>query len=225
MRLFIAVLICFNVAYAESKGIWVEGVGQTEVSPDIANLSLTVSTLNKSASKSQQQNAKISESVVSKAKSFGVAGKDIQSSGFNVNPEYDYQSRERVLKGHRVQHSYAIILRDTKKLGELLDALTAVGSDSLAIGGISFGVAEPEPLRMKALDLAVSHAKQKAEVLAKAAKKSLGKVVAIEELNLGHSAPVVRMEMMKSSAAAASTSLETGEVGVSARVKVHFELE
>lgn len=225
MRLVLVLLVLINVACADSKGIWVEGVGETEVKPDIVNLSFTVSTLDKSASKAQQQNAKMSDAVVSKVKSFGVAGKDIQSSGFHVNPEYDYQSRERVLKGHRVQHSYAVVLRDTKKLGELLDALTSVGADSVAIGGIGFGLSEPEPLRMKALELAVTHAKEKAEVLARSAKKTLGKVVAIEELTGGHAVPMVRTEMMKSAAASPATNIETGEVGVSARVKVHFELE
>lgn len=225
MRLALTLLFFINIAYAHTTGIWVEGFGKTEVKPDIANLSFTVSTLDKSASKAQQQNAKISETVVSKVKIFGVAGKDIQTSSFHVNPEYDYQSRERVLKGHRVQHSYALVLRDTKKLGDLLDALTAAGADSVSIGGIGFGLSEEEPLRKKSLELAVSDARGKAEVLAKAAKKSLGNVIAVEELTGGHAVPMVRMEMMKSASAAPSTNIESGEVGVSARVRVHFELE
>jgi len=229
MRLISSLLlICLLISTAygdDAKGVWVEGVGQSEAKPDIVSFNFSVSTLDKSAKKSQQNNAQIADKVLTKLKSAGVAGKDIQTVSFNISQEYDYQNRIRVLRGHRVLHSYVAILRDVAKVGSTLDALTSVGDDSLSISSISFGLSQAEDFKLKALAQAVEHARSKAQVLAKAGDKKLGKVRAIEELTSIHHAPVLQMEMMKARSADTTTPVESGEVAVSARVKVHFELE
>lgn len=229
MRVFslLLVLASFSVfaGSSSSDGVWVEGVGESKVAPDMASLIFSISTLDMSAKKSQQLNAQITEKVISKLKSEGVAGKDVQSSGFNVSPEYDYKNNGRQLKGHRVQHSFQAVIRKTSKLGEVLDALTSVGGEALSIGNIAFGLSNDASLQLKTLELALANAREKAETLAKASHQKLGEILGVEEVTGSGGIPVMRMEMMKSNTMAASTQMEPGEVGVSSRVRVHFKLK
>ncbi len=224
--LFIVLGFIFtSITLAADDGIWVDGFGAVKVAPDIANFSFTVSTIDMSARKSQSQNAKITKDVLSKLKSLGVAGKDIQSSGFNLHAEYDYRNSKRMLKGHRVTHSFQTVIRNVANLGEILDSLTSVGSDALAIGGISFGIDNDSSLKLKSLESSVENAQIKAQVLAKAAGQKLGEVLAIEEVSSSSGVPVMRMKMMESASMSNTpTSVEGGEVGVTSKVRVHFKL-
>lgn len=214
-----------SFAKESNEGLWVNGFGQVSVTPDLATLNFTVSTLNKSANQSQKENADISQNVVNKVKKLGVAGKDLQSSNFSVNAEYDYKDRTRVLKGHRVQHSYNVIIRKISMLGDILDEVTKAGQDSVSIGQISFGLSNDDELKLKSLEASVANAKSKAQTIAKAAGKKLGDISFIEEVTSSGAVPVARMEMMKSMSADASTEIQSGEVGVTSTIKVHFKLD
>lgn len=226
MRFFFILTLCtlsFGLYANDHGGIWVDGHGQTDVKPDIVSINLVVSTLDASASKAQQDNAKIANDILTEIKNYGVAGKDIQTSSFNLSPEYDYKNGKRTLKGHRVQHSFTILLRQITKLGDFLDDITKKSNDSVAINNISFDIANKEQLKIKALEAAISNARKKAEAMAKASQKKLGAVIAVEELgaSFGAPRPMLRMETM---AKAASTPVESGEVSVEAQVKIHFDL-
>lgn len=222
--IFVLLFISLNQLYASEEGIWVDGIGVLKVAPDVANFSFTISTIDMSANQSQKQNAKITKDVVSKLKSLGVAGKDIQSSGFNLNAEYDYRNNKRTLKGNRVTHSFQTVIRKVASLGEVLDGLTSVGSEALSIGGISFGVDNDLALKLKSLEESVDNAKTKAQSLAKASGKNLGEVLGIEEVSSLSNVPMARMKMMESASMSdASTQIEGGEVGVTSKVRVHFK--
>lgn len=229
MKIFIFIHLIFLSTLAladdEMKGLRVQGHGQVSVTPDLATLSFTISTLNKSANTSQKENAEIAQKVVRSVKKLGVAGKDLQSSNFSVNAEYDYRDRTRILKGHRVSHSYTVILRKISMLGDVLDGVTNAGQDSVSIGQISFGLSNEEELKLKALESSIANAKTKAETISKAAGRKLGEIIFIEEIASAGAVPVARMEMMKSMSADASTEIQSGEVGVSSNVRVHFNLD
>ena len=223
--IFALLLMSFNVFANKTEGLWVSGVGVSSVAPDIATISFNVSTINKSAKEAQKQNAQVTKKVIAKVKSLGVAGKDLQSSQFSVNAEYDYKDRTRVLRGHRVTHGFSAILRKVDSLGDVLDAITESGQESISIGQISFGLSKDEELKLKTLAASIEHAKSKAETLAKSAGKKLGEITFIDEVAEVSPIPMARMEMMKTMSADASTEVQTGEVGISAKVRVHFNLK
>ncbi|PIP91451.1 MAG: hypothetical protein COW01_01925 [Bdellovibrionales bacterium CG12_big_fil_rev_8_21_14_0_65_38_15] len=229
VKSFVFLILIFltlnSFAKENDGGLWVTGTGEVSVTPDLAILSFSVSTLNKSANESQKENATIAQKVVSKVKKLGIAGKDLQSSNFSVNAEYDYKDRTRVLKGHRVQHSYNVIIRKISMLGDVLDGVTEVGQDSVSIGQISFGLSNDEELKLKSLEASVHNAKTKAQAIAKAAGKKLGDLTFIDENVSSGAVPVARMEMMKSMSADASTEIQSGEVGVISKVRVHFNFD
>ncbi len=225
MRLLLILTLCTYSIFAladEHKGVWVSGVGQAEVKPDMVAVSLMISTLDQSASKAQQINAKVANNLLDKIKNHGVAGKDVQTASFNVSPEYDYKNGQRLLRGHRVQHAMTVTLKKVNILGEFLDDVIALGND-VVINGISFGVVAKEALKIKALESAIANAREKAQAMAKAAKKKLGEVIAVEELGSMNDGPRPMLGMERMKMAEAATPIESGEIAINANVRVHFE--
>ncbi|MBH46613.1 MAG: hypothetical protein CME71_00425 [Halobacteriovorax sp.] len=226
MKIFLlTILLSFSSVMADESGIKVSGTGEVKTTPDIASISFAINTVATSASAAQKENAKITNSVVSKLKAANVATKDIQTSGFHVGPEYEYKNSRRTLKGHRVTHSFNVTIRKTANLGDIIDDLTQKAGEAIAINNIGFGVSDDEPLKMRSLELSVENARKKAEVLAKAAGVKLGDIESIEEQSSSIVVPMRGMEMMKAASADAATHIESGEVGVNSNVRDHFKIK
>ena len=89
------------------------------------------------------------------------------------------------------------------------------------VSGISFGVQNTERLELDALELAVKHAQNKAEALAKAAKGNIVGIVTIEEVGSSGFEPI-RMEKLRAADEAANTPIEPGQIQLTNKVKVTF---
>ena len=73
----------------------------------------------------------------------GIADKDIQTSSFNLNPEYRYdENQSPVLTGYRASNQVSVRFRDIKATGAILDALVAEGANQ--INGPSLTIDKPE---------------------------------------------------------------------------------
>ena len=74
----------------------------------------------------------------------GIAPKDIQTTNFSLQPLYeqkDHPTMPQVI-GYRANNSARIVLHDMAKLGLILDKVVSLGAND--IGGIEFGLADPE---------------------------------------------------------------------------------
>ncbi|MGB3795424.1 MAG: SIMPL domain-containing protein, partial [Alteraurantiacibacter sp.] len=113
------------------------------VDPDIANLSAGVTTAAPTAVEAMRQNARQMNDVIERIEKLGIDADDIQTSGVNLNAEYDYnqQTGRQVFRGYRVMNRVNIVLRDIPRTGEVLDALVAAGATDL--GGIGWAVDDP----------------------------------------------------------------------------------
>jgi hypothetical protein len=113
-------------------------------------------------------------------------------------------------------------VKDLAKLGPILDTLVQAGSNQ--INGISFGLNEPKAKLDEARKEAVADARAKAELYAKAAGVSLGKVIQISE-----SAGIVPMPMYKmearAAAADASVPIAAGQQTIAANVSITYEIQ
>jgi hypothetical protein len=61
--------------------------------PDLAQVGAGVQTRANTASEAVQQNAAAMERLVERLRSLGIERRDIQTSNFNLNAEYDYNNR------------------------------------------------------------------------------------------------------------------------------------
>jgi hypothetical protein len=111
-------------------------------------------------------------------------------------------------------------VRDPAKLGDLLDKITAAGANR--IDGIEFVVSNQEARLDEARRMAVADAKDKADLYARAAGFTLGKVMNLTEESTPSPRPMARA--MSSASGAAPVPVEAGEMTLSVRVRVVWSL-
>jgi hypothetical protein len=75
---------------ANQASISVSGNGEVYKTPDLAVMSFSVVSEAKTVAEAMADNTKKMNAIVDVAKSMGVNDKDLQTSGFNINPRYDY---------------------------------------------------------------------------------------------------------------------------------------
>ena len=132
------------------------GKGKVEVKPNIAIVTLGVTTENKSLKDAQQENAEIMNKVLSAIKSFEIESNDIQTSYYNVSPEYDYVEGKQVFKNYKVSNYVKITIKDIDITGEVIDAAVEAGANY--VGNVNFTVLNESKYYNQALDLAIKDA-------------------------------------------------------------------
>ena len=208
---------------AESPAtITVTGEGIVTAAPDIATVSLGVTSQGATAAEAMAANTAALSAVLERVKAAGVEDRDIQTSTLNLNPNWSNSdgSSMPMIQGYVATNVLQIRVRDLAKLGGVLDAAITDGANTL--NGVSFGLAEPEPAMDEARKAAVAKARARAELLTGAAGVGLGRIVSISEG--GGYAPPMPMYRMEAALAAAPVPVEGGEVGVTANVTITWEI-
>ncbi|MEZ5755120.1 MAG: SIMPL domain-containing protein [Paracoccaceae bacterium] len=202
--------------------ITVTGEGVVTAAPDIATVSLGVTSQGTTAAEAMAANTAALTTVLERVKAAGVEDRDIQTSTLNLNPNWSNSdgSSMPVIQGYVATNVLQIRVRDLAKLGGVLDAAITDGANTL--NGVSFGLAEPEPAMDEARKAAVAKARARAELLTGAAGVGLGRIVTISEG--GGYAPPMPMYRMEAAMADAPVPVEGGEVGVTANVTITWEI-
>lgn len=211
-------------ALAADRVIVVTGQGEATAVPDQAQISAGVITQAKTASAALAENTRAMNSVFAALKRAGIPERSIQTSNFNISPQYTpYDGNNpgsQKIVGYQVSNQVTVKIDDVSKVGEGLDALVASGANQA--GGISFGFKNPKPLLADARAEAVKDAMEKARTYAGAAGITLGGIVSIQESGGDYPRPVPMYAMAKQDAA---TPIAAGEQAVSASVSVTFAIK
>jgi len=201
--------------------ITVTGEGVVDGVPDIATLSLGVTTVGDSAAAAMAANTEALNAVMTRLKAAGIADRDMQTTNLSINPNwsgYDSGQRQRI-DGYTASNQLTVRIRVLDGLGAVLDAAIQDGANTL--NGLSFGLSEPRPAMDLARKAAVEDARARATLLVEAAGASLGPIVSITEGG-GYSVP---QPMFRQSVdAAGAVPVAAGEVATTASVTVVFEI-
>ena len=207
---------------ADATLLSVSAQAQASRAPDIATVSAGVVTQAADGNGAMRQNAELMNKVLAALKAAGVAEKDVQTSGIHLQPQYRYaENQPPAITGYQASNTVNVKLRDVSKMGRVLDALVASGSNQ--INGPSFGIDKPEPLYDQARLDALKLAQARAETYAKALGLRVRRIVSIGEGGGAVPMPMPRMAMMKAEAFD-STPVAAGESSVSVSLDVVFEL-
>ena len=192
--------------------------------PDVATISTGVVTQATDANAAMRANAVQMDKVMAAIKAAGIAGKDIQTSGINLSPQYRYVENEAPkITGFQASNTVNLKVRDIARLGKVLDALAAQGSNQ--INGPSFEIDQPEPVYDEARLAALKKAQGRAETYATSLGLRVRRIVSISEGNGGGFRPMpMMMAQAKSMDRAESTSVSPGETTLSVNLDVVFEL-
>ncbi|MGI4790574.1 MAG: SIMPL domain-containing protein [Janthinobacterium lividum] len=189
---------------ASAEGITTTGHGEVKVKPNIARITITVTTQSTDQAEAVRQNATRTTAVLAALRGVQIADKDIETQSYTVQPQYDYKPSPPLLTGYQVQNSVQATVRDLTKIGLVIDKATAGGASE--IGGVSFDLSDRAQSQSQALSQAVIAAKRKAGVMASAAGVDLGRLLTMTE---GSTEPVIRPVYAMRSLKVADTSAET----------------
>ncbi len=192
--------------------------------PDVATISAGVVTQAADGNSAMGQNAEEMAKVMQAIKAAGIAEKDIQTSGVNLSPQYRYVENENPkITGYQASNTVNLKVRDIAKLGKVLDALAASGSNQ--INGPSFEIDQPEPVYDEARLAALKKAQGRADTYAKALGLRVRRIVSISEGGGGGARPMPMVRSMAMDAMAKQeTSVSPGETTLSVSLEVIFEL-
>lgn len=200
------------------------GIGEVRAKPDMAVITVGVTKRAVTAREALTQNNLAMTQVIELLKQMGVEEKDIQTSGFSVNPAYQYDNQNQQppkLIGYDVSNQAAVIIRKLEDLGSILDQVVSRGSNQ--IFGIAFSIADPKPLEDQARRLAVADAARKAQLYAESAGILLGRIVSILEHVQPPPVPIYA-KIQRMEAQDASVPVAEGQQVIAAQVNVSWEI-
>lgn len=212
-----------HAALAESPAtISVSGEGRVATSPDMATISLGVTTFGDTAAAAMATNSEELVKVMANLTAAGIEAKDIQTTGLMLNPNWTYDSNggAGTINGYTAMNMVNVRVRALDGLGGVLDAAVKDGANTL--NGLTFGVADPQPVNDAARKLAVADAARKAGLLAEAAGVKLGSVMSIsEQTGYAEPTPMFRAE---ASSAPGGVPVAGGEVAITVIVNMTWAL-
>lgn len=153
----------------------VSAEGKVSTKPDIAFVNAGIRVQAQTVKSAQDQINAVISKVSASVKNLGVEEKDIQTTNYNVNPDYDFTGGSQKIKGYSASTTLAIKVKDIDKINNVIDAATQSGANEIT--GITFDVDDKTKAENEARAKAVTEAKQKAENAAKIAGFKLGRIV------------------------------------------------
>ena len=199
--------------------------GETKVTPDMATITLGVQNDAPTAAHALSANAVQMNKVVAALKKAGVADRDIQTSNLNVNPQYVYeQNKPPRLNGYQASNQVTIQVRDLSKLGQTVDATVSAGATN--VGGISFGLQDPQAAEDAAREDAVKALKAKVDLYARATGYNVVRLVSLSEGGgyIPSPPPMPQYAMAKREMADSFSPVAAGELKVRIDVSATYEL-
>jgi uncharacterized protein YggE len=207
-----------------TPSITVSGVGEVQVAPNMATVTVGVVTDAITAGEAEQNNNKTSEALFKALRQQGVAEDDIKTTGFYLSPRYAYaQSGEKPprIEGYSVVNQVSVKVRDLSELGKLLDTAVAAGANQ--IQAVSFSNSDPAFYMNEARRLAIEDAKRRAALYAAAIDANLHVPPLIQEEQLATSQPIT-FAQERAMAGAAAVPVAPGRQTYSAKVIATYEI-
>ena len=211
-----------QVSAPEPPSVMVSGEGVVTAVPDQAWVRIGAESRAKSSKDAQARNAEAMTAVQQKMTTLGIPKDAVRTLAIDLQMEYDYANGKQTPRGYVARNTIEVRVDDFAKLGDVLDA--AVGSGATNLHGLRFDVKRREALEREALQLAVANAMGRAEALAAGARRSIDRVLRIEESSVsrGGEMPVMAMRMK---AADAGTPVAAGELEIRAQVRLTATLK
>jgi len=202
----------------------VSGTGKITVKPTIARISFGVFTHENTANAAQTENDATMSTITAALKAAGISEDDIQTTGYSLQPSYvwDKDTEKNVLNGYDMNHTISVVVRNIKDTGKTVSLIADNGANT--VDGISFDVddATLEQTKLAALDLAMANARKKADVVAKAAGKT---ILSVQTVNVNEAStpyPVVYRNDLTVAKSSAAAPVEAGTVDVEMSVSVTY---
>lgn len=210
---------------AAANTISVSGHGEVDATPDIATFTFSVVSDKSTVAAAQADATAKQNTVDAYLKSAGIADKDIQTSGYSVYPQYDYNNGTQTFRAYEVRQSTTVKVRDVAKAGDVLAGV--VGKGVTEVNGPTLTFDNPQAPQNEARTKAITDAKARADELAKELGVSIVRVVSFSESGGSTPGPIpyaAKAAYGMGGGADSSANISAGQNKVSADVTVTYEI-
>lgn len=197
---------------AEPDTVTISGTGRVEAVPDRAQISAGVESRAPTAKAALAANASAMRKVIDALRVKG--GRDVTTQTVSLSTSFDDQGQPNGWVATNIASATTALTG----AGDLIDAAVDAGANT--VYGPSLSRSDAEELYRGALEKAVADAKARAEALADAAGRELGRVTAIVESG----SPPIPYAAKDAMAAREETPIVSGPQETSATVSVTFAL-
>lgn len=213
----------------DGQTITVEASEAVKVVPDMAVLVYGVNTEDKDAQSCQQKNSDQVAKVLEYLKGQGFEDASIATSGFSLDPMYDWSGNERVLTGYEMRTQVTVSDVPMEKVGALISQTVKAGANEIL--SVSYLSSKYDEAYQEALEKAVNQAKTKAETMAHAGGYQVTDVVSMEEYSDMQQGRYVDSGLARNTAYKEAASADVmdmavmaGEMEVSAKIQVVYKI-
>jgi len=215
--------------------ISVSGYGEAFGVADIATFSFSVSSKKSTVAAAQADATAKINAATKYLTDAGIEKKDIQTTDYSVNPQYDYvqgicssgycPGGKQVLSGYEVRQTTSVKVRDTAKAGDLLAGVGGKGATE--VSGLNFTFDDPNQLQDDARGKAIADAKAKADALAGQLGVRLVRIISFNENGGGYPGPMYSKAVgmgMGGDVAQSAPEISVGQNKVTSNVSVTYEI-
>ncbi|MBB4612233.1 SIMPL domain-containing protein [Novosphingobium taihuense] len=207
--------------------------GKSVRTPDLAVFSAGVTTQGKTAGEALSENAQRMTAVIAALRKAGIAERDIQTSNLSVNPVYgqpkrlpdgSFEQTDPVIIGYQATNQVSVRQRKLDQYGKVIDTLVSAGANQ--VNGPAFQIDSPDGAMDEARLAAMSKARARADLYAKAAGLRVVRVLSISE-NGGWAPPPAPPPMFARAdmaSAPKASPVAAGELEMTVTVNVSYEL-
>ena len=200
----------------------VSGTGKVTGIPDTAVVSIGVTKTASTVALAQNQTNTAANKIIQDLKNLGIAEKNIKTTDYNVNPNYDYTMGQNIT-GYTVTQTLEASIAPIDVANKAIDVATADGANLVNGVTFTFNDKTKKDLEDKAREEAVDMAKEKADSLAKATGIRLGRIVDVQESNGYQPRPILMEAQSDGNAKSAPTQLSPGENSISIDITLSYE--
>lgn len=228
MAMLLAVLMLTGTAALAAADNDVEitatGYAQVTAAPDMVSVTANAAVTAATVAEAQEQLGAIIERATQSLKALGVSDEQITTTNYSFYPSYDYSDYSggaATITGYQANHTLHITCGDTALLDSVITAITEAGMNE--IYSVEFDTSARKELYLKALELAVADAQEKAARMAAAAGVTITSVDSLKENDAYSYDTALYAAARDESDKGVETGIRSGTVTVSASVTAVYD--
>ncbi len=157
----------------------VTGEGTVSIKPDIAYVNVGIQKNATTVKQVQTQINDVINKVSDALKTLGIDSKNIQTTNYSINPNYDWSNSTQKITGYTASTQLKVKITDLDKINDVIDSATTNGANQ--VSNITLDVDNRQVAEESARKDAVAQATKKAEEASKIAGFKLGKIIGYYE--------------------------------------------
>ena len=204
----------------------VTGLGQAEVKPDQAEITLAVVTTGKSLELQQEQNSRTVNEVIDSLLKQGLQSHQIETTGFNAWPQYVYgdsgNKQPPEITGYQVRNQITVTTDDLQSIGRIIDTALKAGANE--VQNVAYSLNDYNSVQATALTLACTNANIKANAIARALGIKVGAVLSVKEGSTPAEMYPVYIGTAGAGIARGDTPIQPGDITVRSTVTITYQI-